>query len=82
MVLFILTFTFVGSRWEGETLWTAWQQALPKFSLLLLSSCLQTFYNNQFYFNVMFPLLCRFSGAPAPELSMFIRALLRLWSVH
>jgi hypothetical protein len=41
MVLYILTFKSLLSRWEGRRLWTERQQAFPEFSLLLISSCMQ-----------------------------------------
>jgi hypothetical protein len=34
MVLYILTFTFLDSRWKGKRLETERQQAFPDFSLL------------------------------------------------
>jgi hypothetical protein len=40
MVLYILTFTFLDSRQKDKRLWTEWQQAFLKFSLLLISSCM------------------------------------------
>jgi hypothetical protein len=41
IVLYILTFTFLDSRWEDKWLETKQQQAFPEFSLLLISSCIQ-----------------------------------------
>jgi histone acetyltransferase (RNA polymerase elongator complex component) len=38
MVLYILIFTFLHRRQEDERLWTEWYQALPEFSLLIISS--------------------------------------------
>jgi hypothetical protein len=37
IVLYILIFTFIDSRREDKRFWTAWQQAFPEFSLLLIS---------------------------------------------
>jgi hypothetical protein len=36
--LYFLIFTFLDSRREDESFWTEWQQALPEFNLLLISS--------------------------------------------
>jgi hypothetical protein len=33
VVLYILTFTFLDSRWEDKRLWTEWQQAFPEYLL-------------------------------------------------
>jgi hypothetical protein len=41
MALYILTLTFLDSRRDAKTLWAEWQQAFPKFSLLLISSWIQ-----------------------------------------
>jgi hypothetical protein len=38
IILCILIFMLFNSRWENTRLWTEWQQALPEFSLLLISS--------------------------------------------
>jgi hypothetical protein len=37
-VLNILIFTYLNSRREDKRLWPEWQQALPEFSLLIISS--------------------------------------------
>jgi hypothetical protein len=34
IVLYILIFTYLDSRWEDERFWTEWWQALPEFGLL------------------------------------------------
>jgi hypothetical protein len=39
--LHILIFTFLDSRREDKRFWTAWKQAFPEFSLLLISSWMQ-----------------------------------------
>jgi hypothetical protein len=41
IVLYILIFTFLDRRREDKRFWTAWQQAFPEFSLLLISSWMQ-----------------------------------------
>jgi hypothetical protein len=38
IVLYILIFTFLGSKLEDKRFFTKWQQASPEFSLLLISS--------------------------------------------
>jgi hypothetical protein len=38
-----LTFTFLDIRWNDKRFSTKWLQALPEFSLLLISSCMQLF---------------------------------------
>jgi hypothetical protein len=41
MVLYILIFTFLDSRREDKSFWTAWQQAFPEYRLFLISSWMQ-----------------------------------------
>jgi hypothetical protein len=38
MDVYILIFTFLGSKREGRRFWTEWWQALPEFSFFLISS--------------------------------------------
>jgi hypothetical protein len=44
VVCFSLTFS--DSKWEDKRFWNAWQQALPEFSLLLISSWMHFWFIN------------------------------------
>jgi hypothetical protein len=49
IVLYILIFKFLVSRREDRRFWTEWQQALPEFDLLLISSWIR------FWFVIVVP---------------------------
>jgi hypothetical protein len=47
--LYILIFTFLGSRREDKRFWTEWYQALPEFSHLLISSWIEFWFITEVY---------------------------------